>query len=569
MAERLTVEDVLKDLGVITDEQLSVVKLEQINTGKSIEDIVKEHAWATEIEIYQAKADLLGVPFIAVPEVEVDREVLSLIPEGVARQYVLIPLSKKGDVVKVAMEDPLDLQVKEFLEAKTGLKIEPNLAIPTEIVAAIDEAYSGGMESEVRAALKETEEEISQIKVEIASLEDIEKDIKKAPVARIVSTVLQYAVKSRASDVHIEPQAKRTRVRYRIDGILRERLSLPRQVHASLVSRIKILSNLKIDETRIPQDGRFMIHVDKLEIDLRVSTLPTAHGEKVVMRLLKKDTNVPTLSELGLRGRALKNVEESLKKTRGIVLVAGPTGSGKTTTLRTSIEMVSTTQINVITLEDPVEYEMKGINQVHINPQAGLTFASGLRSILRQDPDVIMVGEIRDDETMKLAIQAALTGHLVFSTVHTNSAAGTIPRLLDMGAEPFLLSSTVETIIAQRLVRVLCKKCREEYHWDGALRDQFQETLGSLLPQKDQEKIVLFKAVGCPECNMGYVSRVGIFEVLMVDERVAQQILRSETSDAIEKEAVKNGMVTMLQDGFLKVIEGITTIEEVLRVAQE
>ena len=570
MPERTALEDILKRKGVLTDEQVSLVKVEQISTGKEVDEIIRERGWATDAQIYQAKAELLGVPFTSIDETDISREVIALIPESVARQYLLIPIKKVKDTLEVAMKDPLDLQVKEFLEAKTGLEIKPYLAVPSQIELAINAAYSAGIESEVRAALKETEEEIGELKKEVTSLKEIEEEIKRAPVARIVSTILQYAVKSRASDVHIEPQAQSTRVRYRIDGILRERLSLPKHVHPSLVSRIKILANLKIDEVRVPQDGRFMIYVDSGEVDLRVSTLPTSHGEKVVMRLLRKGTKVPSLPQLGLRGRALKIIEDSLAKTRGIVLVTGPTGSGKTTTLRTCLEMINSAKINIITLEDPVEYEIKGVNQVQINPQAGLTFASGLRSVLRQDPDVIMVGEIRDKETMELAIQAALTGHLVLSTLHTNDAPGAIPRLLDMGAEPFLLASTVDTVLAQRLVRTLCPKCRQKYKPEKEIVERFKRTLGQLLPPDSQKELVLYKAKGCEECNNeGYTSRMGIFEVLPVDEQVSQLILRRESSDKLEEAARKNGMVTMLQDGFLKVVEGVTTLEEVLRVAQE
>lgn len=570
MSERKSLEDILKEKGILTDEQLSLVKLEKVDTDKEVEDIVKSHGWANEDQIFAAKAQLLNVPFVSLEEKEVNREVLSLIPESVARQYLLVPFEEEEGSLKVAMRDPLDLQVKEFLEAKTGLEIKPFLAVPSEIERTIEETYREGMESEVRAALKETEEEITQIEKEVASLEDVKKEIQEAPVARIVSTVLHYAVTSRASDVHIEPQEEHTRVRYRIDGVLHEKLVLPRKVHAALVSRIKILSHLKIDETRVPQDGRFMVRVEDTEVDLRVSTLPTSHGEKVVMRLLRKGTSVPTLSELGLRGKALKDVEAALRKTRGIILVTGPTGSGKTTTLRTALEMINSIRVNVITLEDPVEYEIKGINQVNINPQVGLTFASGLRSILRQDPDVIMVGEIRDAETMGLAIRAALTGHLVFSTLHTNSAAGAVPRLLDFGAEAFLLSSTIELIVAQRLVRTLCSECREAYQPNEEVLNRFREVLGPLVDEEKLKNVTLYKAKGCEECgDLGYSSRVGIFEVLVVDEKISQLVLERSTSDKIEQTARDAGMVTMLQDGFLKVIEGRTTVEEVLRVARE
>jgi len=375
-------------------------------------------------------------------------------------------------------------------------------------------------------------------------------------------------MKARASDVHVEPQETSTRVRYRIDGILQEKLTIPKELHEALVSRIKILSGMKIDEKRVPQDGRFNFRAESDEVDLRISTLPTAWGEKIVMRLLKKTGGIPSLSELGLRGRALKILQENILRPHGIILITGPTGSGKTTTLYSLISALNTSKVNILTLEDPIEYKIPGVNQVQINPAAGLTFASGLRSFLRQDPNIILVGEIRDQETADLAIQASLTGHLVFSTLHTNDAAGALPRLLDMHAEPFLLASTINCIVAQRVVRKIHDSCKIEYSPEPKVIEEVTNILGQLW--RPAQPIKFYKGKGDPECgNSGYYGRVGVFEVLPVSEKIGRLILERNASGAIDKAAREEGMITMKQDGYLKVVEGITTIEEVLRVAQE
>ena len=391
---------------------------------------------------------------------------------------------------------------------------------------------------------------------------------------KIVSNILEFAVKSRASDVRIEAEERRSRVRYRVDGILHEKLTLPHEVHDSLVSRIKILAGMKIDESRIPQDGRFSFKTGTEEVDLRVSSLPTVHGEKVVMRLLKKTGGVPDLPELGVRGRALKNLEDAIIRPHGIILVCGPTGSGKTTTLYSVLSRINTPKVNIVTLEDPIEYQISGINQVQVNVDAGLTFASGLRSFLRQDPNIIMVGEIRDQETADLAIQASLTGHLVFSTLHTNDSAGALPRLLDMGAEPFLLASSITAILAQRVVRKIHEDCKESYKPEQAVETDIKSVLGKLLQNTNDAssggEMKLFKGRGDEECsNSGYLGRVGVFEVMPITEKIGRLILERSPAVDIQKQAVEEGMVTMKQDGYLKVTEGVTSIEEVLRVAQE
>jgi len=572
MAERTDLVDILLQNGVFNEDQASQVRLEHINSGKTLKDIILERKLADHKQIVQAEAKILKVEYIDLSQNAISPEILSKIPESVARHYTLIPVEMTDGKLSVAMKDPLDLQIIEFLETKTGDEIHPMMADEMSIENAITEMYSVGIEREVRAALKETEKEAQKITQKIETVDDLRKAVESAPVARIVATIFEYALKVGASDVHVEPGPGHTRIRYRIDGILRERLALPKRVHDSVVSRIKILSNMKIDERRIPLDGRFTYESEEQVVDMRVSTLPTMHGEKVVARLLRKSTNVPTLEELGVRGLALKQFKEVLRKPNGIILVTGPTGSGKTTTLRTAISMINSTDINIVTLEDPVEYEIQGVNQVQINEQAGLNFASGLRSFLRQDPDVILVGEIRDAETMQLAIQASLTGHLVFSTLHTNSAAGTLPRLLDMGAEPFLLASTIELVLAQRLVRILCPDCRKEHVATGEELEKMREMLGNLAEQYAPEgkEIKIYQSQGCPKCNdTGFVGRMGVFEVLPVTEKVGRLILERETADTIEKVSIESGMLKMLQDGILKVIDGSTTLEEILRVARE
>lgn len=562
-----SIEDVLLKQKLITEEQANQIKLEIASTGMAEETVVRNSGLVSEEEIVKAKAEIINVPYVNISQKSIAVDTLSKIPEGVARRYNLIPFELAGDELYVAMADPLDLQVIAFLEAKTGYQIKPYIGLPETITKAVEEQYSTSIDTEVRAALKEAQTETQQIEETISDLNRVEDVIRDAPVARIVSTILEYAVKSRASDVHIEPGEENTRVRYRIDGVLQERVFLPLKVTDAVVSRIKILSNLKIDEKRIPQDGRFQIKVAEQEIDLRVSTLPTSWGEKVVLRLLRRGGGVPTFADLGLRGKALKVFEENLVRPHGIILITGPTGSGKSTTISSALTRLNVPRVNIVTLEDPVEYRIAGVNQVQINPQAGLTFASGLRSILRQDPNIIMVGEIRDMETAELAVQAALTGHLVLSTLHTNSASGALPRLLDMKIEPFLIASTVDIVIAQRLCRRVCPKCKKRYAVPSEVLKEIRHELGSLWPKKEP---VIYKGIGCSECNKtGYTGRIGIYEVLSVSEKIGQLILERQPADIIEKQAVLEGMLKMKQDGYLKVMDGITTFEEVLRVAQD
>jgi len=565
------VAEILLSQGAISQSQYNDVKVESVNTGKMVEDIIEEKGLVAEEILGQAKATYYNVGFMDLAETGGSPEALALVPESVAQRYRLFPfaIDKRNNTLSVAMGNPLDLKAIEFVEKKSGKRVIPYLTTKSDLESALVQRYAQSLSTEVTQALDEAGM-AEQRTVDITKLGEV---IREAPLAKIVETLLTFAVKSRASDIHIEPEEFKTRVRYRIDGILREKLMLPRGVHDGVVSRTKVLGGMKIDEKRLPQDGRFSFKIGDAEIDLRVSSMPTAHGEKIVMRLLKKTQNVPDLPELGLRGRALKNLEEAVRVPYGIILITGPTGSGKTTTLYSILSKISTPKVNIITLEDPIEYEISGVNQVQVNPQAGLTFASGLRSFLRQDPDIIMVGEVRDEETTELAVQAALTGHLVFSTLHTNSAAGALPRLLDMKAEPFLLVSSMTCVVAQRVVRRVCEHCKEEYTPLPEMVEDIKEVLGTLydawMKQQGKNQLSLYRGRKCAECNeTGFFGRIGIFEVLPVREKISRLILERAPATTIEKEGVSDGMILMKQDGYMKALEGVTTIEEVLRVAE-
>jgi len=566
--EKKDLLDILAKKGLLTPQQVEQVRLLRVSTGKKEEDILLEKKMVKEEDLLKAKAELWGVPYVNLETVGFSPQSLTLIPQNLAEYYHLVPfeVDQKKKTLSVAMVNPLDLETIEFLEKKTGYRIIAYLASRRQIEEAINQSYAHQLTEEVTQALEETKRGKLKTAPDLDHLEEV---IKEAPIARVVSTILEYAVKSRASDIHIEPEENETRVRYRIDGILQEKLRLPRRIHDAVVSRIKILSHLKIDEKRVPQDGRFTFIADGEEIDLRVSTAPTVYGEKVVMRLLKKSQKIPTLPELGLRGKALRDFQEAITRPHGMIIVCGPTGSGKTTTLYSALSQISTTKVNVMTIEDPVEYQIEGVNQVQVNPRAGLTFSSALRSFLRQDPDIIMVGEIRDEETAALAVHAALTGHLVFSTLHTNDAAGAAPRLIDMKVEPFLLVSSLTAVVGQRIVRRICPHCKEEYTPPPEVKENVAQVLGNLLDDEKKKNLKLYRGRGCTECNnTGYYGRIGIFEVLTVDEAISQLILKRATASEIQKAAVKKGMITMMQDGYLKAVEGITSVEEVLRVAK-
>ncbi len=564
-----TLLDVLLSEHLITPVQVDDIKVKSASQGVTQEEVLNSLGIIPPNKISEAKAKLLGIPYISLTSISFSPVALSKIPRAVAERFHIIPFlfDEKTNVLSVAMSNPVDLEALEFVRQKTGLVLKTFAASEEEVKKAVSQQYRQEIVGEVGEAIRETEE---LTKTKTIDSKEIAEIIQEAPIAKIVSTILEYAVSSRASDVHIEPQTDRIRVRYRIDGILYDKLSLPKSVQEAVISRIKILSDMKIDEHRTPQDGRFNFKVDNNEVDLRISVMPTTFGEKIVMRLLRKSGGVPSLQELGLRGVSMKSLESGILRPHGIIIVCGPTGSGKTTTLYSVLEKLNTTRVNIMTLEDPVEYQMQGINQVQINPAVGLTFATGLRSFLRQDPNIILVGEIRDKETTELALQASLTGHLVFSTLHTSDAAGAIPRLIDLGAEPFLLSSTMNAVVGQRIVRKICSNCRQVQAPLRQIADEIRGVLGKLCPPINGEGIKIYKGKGCEKCGgSGYLGRIGIFEVIPITSKISTLILEHPNTTAIQKEAVAEGMITMKQDGYLKVLGGETTPEEVIRVAQE
>jgi len=561
---------------LITQEQQEDLHLESLNVGKSEMELVKEKSWLSSKEFAKVKAKFLGVPFVQIAGRRVPEEILEIVPEPTARNYGVLPLEKTDGKLRVAMLDPLDLPAIGLLERRGGMKVEPVLAEKNDLEAALEKFYGEEkVEEEISEAVEAAAPKVTtKIEEHIEKMEEADEIIREAPVSRIVSRLLEYGVKAGASDIHIEPQEEETRVRYRVDGMLRKRFTLPRRINSSIVARVKILSRLRLDEHRDPQDGRFKIEVRDVKVDLRVSIVPSVYGEKVVIRFLEETDSLMGLEDLGLTGISLRRVKKSIRQPNGILLVTGPTGSGKTLTLASSISQIKDISINIVTLEDPVEIKLDGVTQIQVNREVGLTFAAGLRSILRQDPDVIMVGEIRDTETAELAIHAALTGHLVFSTLHTNSAAGALPRLMDMDVEPYLLTSTVNAVVAQRLVRTVCKKCKKTFHPPEEMIAEMKDILGEKAfeenAKKKEGKVVLWKGEGCEECGgTGYKGRTGVFEVLTITDPISRLVLEHQPTRTIEEQAIREGMVTLQQDGFLKALQGVTTAEEVLRVTRE
>lgn len=514
------------------------------------------------------------VSYIDLSTLTISKDLLSVIPEKIARKYKAVPIEDGKDSLVVAMADPQDIEAKELIKKLTQKNIIPRLATQEDILRILDQ-YSG-LETELTEAIKEGETEKEKAE-SVASQNQNAMAISSsdnAPAARIVTSLLRRAIRDKASDIHIEPNEKDVTVRFRIDGILQKSAVIPKDIQSAVTSRVKILSNLKIDEQRLPQDGRFSINFDDRKIDFRVSTLPTACGEKVVMRVLDKATGILTIEQLGMRGRALQSLENSLEKSHGMVLVTGPTGSGKTTTLYALIDKLYSEGVNIVTLEDPIEYRMPGINQSQVNAEIKYSFASGLRSIVRQDPDIIMIGEIRDGETAEMAVHAALTGHVVLSTLHTNDSAGATPRLIDMGVEPFLLTSSINAVVGQRLGRKICEHCKEEIKLPQEEIDKIQKEIDRMSPaEKEQIKdkeLKFYHGKGCKVCNnSGYKGRVGLFEVLGISEPIKEMILAKESSNKIEEKAISEGMITMLHDGILKALDGITTVEEVWRTTLE
>ncbi len=594
--------DILQKNNVLDKEKAEQAKVTANKNQQPMEEVLLQLNLASEVDIAKAKAEQFKIPYVNLIELNIPDNVLGLIDGEMLKSHSAVPFEETAATLKLAMADPFDVPAIQALQRATsgGKKLDVHMAARSQINTILDKRLGGAISTEVSEALEDVEQPETEIADEGVDLETDQVALQNAPVARIVNSILQYGAKIGSSDIHIEPQEKEIRVRYRVHGVLTEKLRLPKNLASSLVARIKILSKLKIDEKRLPQDGRLPIKVGDKKFDLRVSTLPDIYGEKVVMRLLERETTAPPLETTGLRGAAYKTYLDGLKTTTGIILITGPTGSGKTRTLAASLGKLNSSEVNIVTLENPVEIRINGVNQVQINPDAGLTFASGLRSILRQDPDIIMVGEIRDKETAGLAVQSALTGHLVLSTLHTNSAAAALPRLIDMKVEPYLLASVLHMVVAQRLPRRICKHCKESYVADQEVVDDINKVLGNVKDfdvveylksrcetlDTDQDGILdmkcpvdrgdgnhdiyLYKGKGCDECGgTGYSGRVGIFEVLKVTEQIGRMIMENRSSDDIQQQAIKNGMVTMVQDGYLKALEGTTAIEDVLRVCRD
>ncbi len=596
------VERLLASTGKINKEQLESLIEQQKSEKKPLQDVVVATATLSEKELTKLYAVEIDVPYVEFNAKELPKEVIELIPDRVARQYraVAFKLDEDG-VVYVAMEDPDDVPAISFIQKQLDKPVRIHIATSTTVQAALDQYTDGSVGSELQKVIAFQSKDDAD---EVIDKNDLAED---SPIAQTVNLIIDYGVKNGASDIHIEPRETFVIIRYRVDGVLREANKLPRKVLGSLVSRIKILANLKIDEHRAPQDGRFKIAVSNHIYALRVSTLPIIDGEKVVMRILDESSKPSTLEELGYWGYALKAVQHAIVQPHGLILVTGPTGSGKSTSLFSVLSMLNNPGVNISTVEDPIEYHVVGANQTQVNPIAGMTFASGLRALLRQDPNIIMVGEIRDGETADLAVQAALTGHLVFSTLHTNNAATCLPRLLDMDIEPFLIASTVRIVVGQRLVRRLCPDCRETYSPDAAeiqeLSKIFQlSSSGNMKMLHDLEKSALDGGIGatnsgkaskndtrqlstsdkaiirlwrahdegCDNCNhSGYRGRMGIYEVLSNNTAIQQLIVSNSTSEKIEKQAIEDGMLTMQTDGLIKALRGQTTIAEILRVTAE
>jgi len=524
-------------------------------------------------------AQVSGVPYVNLTNTIVDQSILSLLPSDIAERFMAVPLAEVQNRLAVAMIDANNVQAVDYLANRIQRPLKVFMASEAGVRHVLDQ-YKTDLSS-VDVAAKASQEDIK------SESSDIKTIVQDSPISRALSTILEYAVKSRASDIHIEPLEKALKIRCRIDGVLREVMQLPKSIEPALVSRIKILSNLKIDEHRVPQDGQFAVKVSAKEVDLRVAVSPVVWGEQVVIRLLDKSGNTFDLEQMGYAGRALRTIRKGIQRPNGMILTSGPTGSGKSTSLYALIKEIKDDTVNIVTLEDPVEYKMDGVNQIQVNAEVGLTFATGLRSILRQDPDVVMVGEMRDAETANLGVQAALTGHLVFSTLHTNSAAGVLPRLLDMEIEPFLIASTVNTIIGQRLVRRVAP--RRDTYWSTPLETKsILDTVGHLLPKTKEEvakvsadlgykdlplagqtAYTLVKGHDTPSTPRGYSGRAGLYEVMDVTEEIQSLIVAHATSAEIQRKAIEQGMITMRQDGYLKALQGITTLEEVNRVTSD
>ncbi len=590
-ATQSQVEDKLVESKLLTSADLAEFKKQSKDSSTPVFSLLVSSGKVSNEQLTKTMAHISKVPYVNLTDAKIDAKVLELLPQEVAERYMTVPLGEMQHRLVVAMLDADNVQAVDFLSNRIGRPLKVYAAseegirqVLHQYQASISDSLAGQigqLGEDVKVDMTQAEEKKAQKKAE----NDVRTIVQDSPISKALTTILEYAAKNRASDVHIEPLKDSLKIRCRIDGILREIMNLPKSTEPPLVSRIKILANLKIDEHRIPQDGEFSIRVADKDIDLRISVSPVIWGEQVVIRLLDKSGTSLKLEDMGYSGRSLHAIREGLKRTNGMILTSGPTGSGKSTSMYALLQEVKSDAVNIVTLEDPVEYKMDGINQIQVNADIGLTFANGLRSILRQDPDIVMVGEIRDKETAELAVQASLTGHLVFSTLHTNSAAGILPRLLDMGLEPFLIASTVHVVIGQRLVRTIGKS-KETYTSEAAETAAIKAALGGLLPVDEESRAniakdlgyeslplagdtayTLTKGVDSPDSPGGYKGRMGVYEVFNVSEQIQDSILKRATSSEIQAQAEKEGMVSMRQDGYLKALSGVTTVQEINRVA--
>ncbi len=573
----------IADSGLVSEKDLTLAEDEAREKGDDLGATLVMQGKIGEEDLARMKAYILGIPFVNLKNQKVDLGVLAVIPEPIARSHNIVAFKKTLDTMEVAMLDTDDLAAIDFIKKKTGLKILPRLTSADSVKSVLLQ-YQKSLKAEFGDIIERESSTIKMLQDETlkegASESELKKLAEDLPVVRIVDTLLKHAIIQNASDIHIEPLEKEIVVRYRIDGILRDTMVLPRHIAASIAARIKVLSNLRLDEKRLPQDGRFKVETDADKVSFRVSVLPIYFGEKIVLRLLRENVSGFTLEAIGFHGSGLERVHKATKQKTGMMLTTGPTGSGKSTTLYTLLDILNTPDVNISTIEDPIEYQMKRVNQTQVKPDIGFTFANGLRTLMRQDPDIIMVGEIRDSETVSLAVNASLTGHLVLSTLHTNSAAGAIPRMLDMKVEPFLLVSTVNVIIGQRLVRRLCGE-KEKYILTKtelatlAKKVDMEKVLATLKEEKivkpsdSWDNIPFYKPRASDECADGYRGRMGLYEVLQMSPPIKEMVLKNTAADEIEKEARKEGMMTMLEDGIFKVAQGLTTIEEVFRVVSE
>lgn len=590
-----TIQQLLQKANKLPDSQLALLQQEQKRSNRPLQDLVIKNDLVSDKELTQLYAQFADIPFVEFDPKDISKEMLAQIPERIARQYNAVVFGEKDGIKQLAMEDPDDVQAIDFIQKYIGPKYKLYLATKENVLLAL-ENYRGGVVNELNEIIEVQREDTEDTAQKPVTEEDISED---SPIAQTVNLIIEYAIRSGASDIHIEPREEFVQIRYRIDGVLKEANRLPKNVVDALISRIKILSNLKIDERRVPQDGRFKVTVSGHQYAFRVSTLPVSDGEKVAMRILNESSKAISLEELGIWGISLRGINDAIIQPHGMLLVTGPTGSGKSTTLFSALTILNNPSVNISTVEDPIEYKVEGANQTQVNPKAGMTFAAGLRALLRQDPNIIMVGEIRDGETANLAVQAALTGHLVLSTLHTNNAATSLPRLLDMGIEPFLIASTIRAVVGQRLVRTLCVECKQPYQPTKEHVDEINRLFGlrtiedyqhinQLEKQATDEGVGkdigpelstttatltrLWKAPegGCEACGKtGYKGRIGIYEVLTNSVDVQQLIVGNATSNDIQNQGIKDGMITMQIDGLIKALRGQTSIEEILRVTRE